>query len=63
MNSIRSASSAPAILNCVSQQYTHWVTEDGVEVEWDNYTSQLQSMDMQDLISIHLKDYARYIGE
>ena len=54
---------SPDILNYVSQQYAHWVTEGGVEEEWDSYISQLQRMGVQDLVNIHLDAYARYIGE
>ena len=54
---------SPDILNYVSQQYAHWVTDGGVEEEWDAYLAQLEKMGVQDLISIHLDAYAKYIGE
>ena len=54
---------SPDILNYVSQQYANWVTEGGVEEEWDAYIEQLNRMNVNDLIQIHLDAYARYIGE
>ena len=54
---------SPDILNYVSQQYAHWVTEGGVEEEWDAYLAQLEKMGVQDLINIHLDAYAKYIGQ
>ena len=54
---------SPDILNYVSQQYAHWVTEGGVEEEWDAYIEQLNRMNVNDLVQIHLDAYARYIGE
>ena len=47
----------------MNQQYAHWVTEGGVEEEWDAYLSQLEKMGVQDLINIHLAAYAKYMGE
>ena len=54
---------SPEILSYVSQQYAHWVTEGGVEEEWDAYIEQLNRMNVNELIDIHLAAYARYIGE
>ena len=54
---------SPEVLNYVNQQYAHWVTEGGVEEEWDAYIDQLNKMGVNDLVQIHLDAYARYIGE
>ena len=54
---------SPDIINYVNQQYAHWVTEGGIDEEWDAYIAQLEKMGVQDLINIHLDAYAKYIGE
>ena len=54
---------SPEVLNYVNQQYAHWVTEGGVDAEWDAYIEQLNKMGVNDLIKTHLDPYARYIGE
>ena len=54
---------SPDIISYCNQQYAHWVTEGGVDEEWDAYIAQLQRMNVQDLIAIHLDAYAKYIGE
>ena len=54
---------SPEVLSYVNQQYAHWVTEGGVDEEWDAYIDQLNKMGVNDLIQIHLDAYARYIGE
>jgi putative aldouronate transport system substrate-binding protein len=51
------------ITSYCNQQYAHWVTEGGVEEEWDSYIAKLNQMGVQDLINIHLAAYARYVGE
>lgn len=51
------------IYSYMSQQYAHWITEGGVDEEWDAYIAQLEAMNVQDLIDIELAAYARYIAE
>ena len=54
---------SPDITSYCNQQYAHWVTEGGVEEEWDAYIAKLNQMNVNDLIQIHLDAYARYMGE
>ncbi|MBQ9307906.1 MAG: extracellular solute-binding protein [Clostridia bacterium] len=54
---------SPDITSYANQQYAHWVTEGGVDEEWDAYIAQLNQMGLEDLVNIHLGAYARYIGE
>lgn len=41
-------------------QYAHWVTEGGIDEEWDDYLKQLDAMGLQDLIQIYEGAYAAY---
>ena len=54
---------SPDITSYCNQQYAHWVTEGGVDEEWDAYIAKLNQMGVEDLIAIHNAAYARYIGE
>ena len=42
---------SPDITSYCNQQYAHWVTEGGVDEEWDAYIAQLERMSVQDLIA------------
>ena len=54
---------SPDITSYCNQQYAHWVTEGGIEEEWDAYIAKLNQMSVEQLIQIHLDAYARYMGE
>ena len=51
------------IYSYVSTQYAKWVTEGGIDEEWDAYIEQLNKMGLEDLVQIELDAYATYIGE
>ena len=40
--------------------YAHWVTEGGIEEEWDDYLAQLDQMGLQELLEIQRTAYAAY---
>ena len=54
---------AADISNYCRTQYAHWVTDGGVEEEWDAYINQLKKMNVDELVQVYLDAYARYIGE
>lgn len=49
------------IYSYVEAQYAHWVTEGGIEDEWDAYLEQLDAMGLQELIEIHMTAYDYYL--
>ena len=51
------------IYSYVSQQYAHWVTEGGIDEEWDAYIKQLEKMGVEDLIAIEMAAYERYTAQ
>lgn len=53
----------PDIYSYVASQYAHWVTEGGIDEEWDAYIDQLNAMNVQEMIDIQLAAYQAYIGE
>ena len=51
------------IYSYVSTQYAKWVTEGGIDEEWDAYIEQLNKMGLEDLVQIELDAYAIYVGK
>lgn len=49
------------IYSYVEAQYAHWVTEGGIEDEWDAYLAQLDQMGLQELIEIYKTAYDAYL--
>lgn len=45
----------------VEAQWAHWITEGGVEEEWDDYLQQLDAMGLQRLIEIDQGAYDAYV--
>lgn len=45
----------------VEAQWAHWITEGGVEEEWDDYLQQLDAMGLQRLIEIDSGAYDAYV--
>ena len=45
----------------VEAQWAHWITEGGVEEEWDDYLQQLDAMGLQRLIEIDQGAYDGYV--
>lgn len=39
------------------------MVDGGVDEEWDAYIAQLNAMNVNDLVQIHLDAYASYIGQ
>ena len=48
------------IYTYVESMYAHWVTEGGIEEEWDDYLAQLDQMGLQELLEIQRTAYAAY---
>lgn len=48
------------IYTYVETMYAHWVTEGGIEEEWDEYLAQLDQMGLQELLEIQRTAYAAY---
>lgn len=48
------------IYTYVESMYAHWVTEGGIEEEWDEYLAQLDQMGLQELLEIQRTAYAAY---
>lgn len=49
------------IYQYVEAQYAHWVVDGGIEEEWDAYLAQLDTMGVQELITIQENAYAAYL--
>ena len=49
------------IKSYVEAQWAHWITEGGVEEEWDDYLQQLDAMGLQRLIEIDQGAYDAYV--
>lgn len=47
----------------VESTRAHWITEGGIDDEWDSYIDQLNAMGLERLIEIYEDAYARYLGE
>ncbi len=54
------ATLTPTLYDYVSSQYAHWVTEGGVDEEWDAYLEQLDAMGLQDYLAIQKDAYKAY---
>ena len=54
---------AADVNNYCRTQYAHWVTDGGIDEEWDAYIAQLKRMNVDQLIQVYMDAYARYIGE
>lgn len=50
------------IYSYVEAQYAHWVTEGGIEDEWDAYIEQLNAMGLEELVSIQVTAYEAYLA-
>ena len=49
------------IYTYVESMYAHWVTEGGIEEEWDGYLAQLDQMGLPELLEIQKTAYAAYL--
>lgn len=45
----------------VETQYAHWVTEGGIDEEWDSYIEQLNVMGLEKVVEIQKDAYAAYL--
>lgn len=50
------------IYSYVEAQYAHWVTEGGIEDEWDAYIEQLNAMGLEELVGIQVTAYEAYLA-
>ena len=51
------------IYNYISNRYATWVTEGGIDEEWDSYLAQLEAMDIERVREIYQEAYDRFYGE
>lgn len=58
----RMATLTADIYKYVEAQYAHWVTEGGIDEEWDAYLEQLDAMGIQELIEIQNTAYEAYVA-
>jgi putative aldouronate transport system substrate-binding protein len=49
------------IMNYIKQTQAKWVTEGGIESEWDAYVAKLRTMGLDDLLAIYQQQYNRYL--
>ena len=51
---------SPDVNSYCRQQYAKWVTNGGVDEEWDGYIEQLNRMGVEQLVQVYLDAYERY---
>ncbi len=49
------------IMNYINQAQAKWVTEGGIDNEWDAYVAKLRAMGLDDLLAIYQQQYDRYL--
>ena len=54
------------VIYCMTNTYTeektaHWLTDGGIEDEWDDYVSAMDSMGLQDVVAAWQAAYDRYV--
>ncbi len=49
------------IYKYVEAQYAHWVTDGGIEEEWDDYMERLNLMGLEELVEIQTEAYNAYL--
>jgi putative aldouronate transport system substrate-binding protein len=51
------------IMNYINQTQAKWVTEGGIENEWDAYVAKLKTMGLDNLLAIYQQQYDRYLAK
>lgn len=49
------------IMSFIQTKQAHWVTEGGIDKEWDEYLASLDKMGLKEYKSIHQAAYDRYL--
>nr|BFF25311.1 hypothetical protein GCM10025732_32760 [Glycomyces mayteni] len=50
------------ILGPAMQRWATWITEGGVESEWDDYTAELDGLGLTEAVEIHQRYYDEYLA-